>query len=81
MVDTTRGFAILPSFIPPTFEETHFICRACGHMFQRRDCEKGLLGMPTGPFALLLSRFGLQGPKCPGCGSSRNTEKNPAVVY
>ncbi|MBQ3799670.1 MAG: hypothetical protein II837_05175 [Treponema sp.] len=81
MVDTTRGFAILPSFIPPTFEEMDFDCRDCRHMFQGRDCKEGQQEMLTGPLAFLLSRFGLQGPKCPGCGSSRNTEKNPAVVY
>lgn len=70
----------MANFFPPTFEETRFVCKDCGHMFQGRDCEKGLLGMPTGPFALLLSRFGLQGPKCPGCGS-RNTEKDMFVCY
>ena len=70
----------MANFMMPTFEETLFICKNCGHEFQGRDCEKGLLGMPTGPFALLLSRFGLQGPKCPECGS-RNTEKNMFVRY
>ena len=50
-------------------------------MFQGRDCKEGLQEMPTGPYALLLSRFGLQGPpKCPECGS-RNTEKNVLVCY
>ncbi|MCR5621954.1 MAG: hypothetical protein K6G18_08855 [Treponema sp.] len=73
----------MPSFIPPTFKETCFICKDCGHMFQGRDCKKGRLGEKSPadsrccPFPPL---FGLQGPKCPECGS-RNTEENPAVVY
>ena len=66
--------------MPPTFEETRFICKNCGYMFQGRDCKEGLQEMLTGPFALLQSRFGLQGPKCPECGS-RNTEKNMLVCY
>ena len=49
-------------------------------MFQGRDCKEGQQEMPTSLSALLLSRFGLQGPKCPGCGS-RNTEKNMLVCY
>ena len=69
----------MANFMMPTFEETHFICRACGHMFQGRDCKKGLLGEITGGQPL-LPLFGLQGPKCPECGKY-NTEENPAVVY
>ena len=69
----------MANFMMPTFEETHFICRACGHMFQGRDCKKGLLGEITGGQPL-LPLFGLLGPKCPGCGS-RNTEKNMFVRY
>lgn len=62
--------------MPPTFEETHFVCKACGHMFQGRDCEKGVLEMLLGSYPL-PSPFG---PKCPECGS-RNTEQNPGEVY
>ena len=69
----------MANFMMPTFEETHFICRACGHMFQGRDCEKGLLEKITGR-QYPLPPYGLLGPKCPECGS-RNTEENPAVVY
>ena len=67
-------------FFPPDFEQMHFICNDCGHMFQGRDCEKGPQEMLTGPLALLLSRFGLQGPMCPECGS-RNAKKNMFVRY
>ena len=70
----------MPNLMPPTFEETRFDCKNCGHMFQGRDCEKGQQEMPTGLSALLLSRFGLLGPKCPECGS-HNTEKNMLVCY
>ena len=63
----------------PTFEETYFVCKDCGHMFQGRDCEKGLLEKITGR-QYPLPPYGLQGPKCPECGS-RNTEQNPGVVY
>ncbi len=63
----------------PTFEETCFVCKNCGHMFQGRDCKEGLLGEITGGQPL-LSLFGLLGPKCPGCGS-RNTEKDMFVCY
>ena len=70
----------MANFMMPTFEETHFICRACGHMFQGRDCEKGQQEMLTGPLALLLSRFGFLGSKCPGY-SSHNTEKDMFVFY
>ena len=51
----------MSNFLPPTFEETHFICKDCGHMFQGRDCEKGLLGEITGGQPL-LPLFGLLGP-------------------
>ena len=49
-------------------------------MFQGRDCKKGQQEMLTGPLALLLSPYGLLGPKCPECGS-RNTEKDMFVCY
>ena len=70
----------MPNLLPPTFEETRFICKNCGHEFQGRDCEKGPQEMLTGPLALLLPPYGLLGPKCPECGS-RNTEKNMFVRY
>ena len=61
----------------PTFEETHFVCKDCGHWFQGRDCKKGPLEMLLGTFIPLPPPLG---PKCPECGS-RNTEQNPGVVY
>ena len=70
----------MANFMMPTFEEMYFDCKNCGHMFQGRDCKEGQQEMLTGPLALLLSRFGLQGPKCPECGS-RNTEKDMFVCY
>ncbi len=69
----------MSNLVMPTFEETLFICKNCGHEFQGRDCEKGLLGEITGGLPL-LRLFGLLGPKCPGCGS-RNTEKDMFVRY
>ena len=38
---------------------------------EKRGFDLGLLEMPTGPYVLLLSRFGFLGPKC----GSRNAEK------
>ena len=70
----------MANFFPPTFEETRFVCKDCGHMFRGRDCKKGQQEMLTGPLALLLSPYGLLGPKCPECGS-RNTEKDMFVCY
>ena len=69
----------MSNFLPPTFEETNFVCKECGHMFQGRDCKKGPLEMLLGPSAS-FPPFGPFGPKCPECGS-RNTEQNPGVVY
>ena len=67
----------MPNLMPPTFEETRFDCKNCGHMFQGRDCEKGLLEKITGR-QYPLPPYGLLGPKCPKCGS-RKTEKNMFV--
>lgn len=69
----------MSNLVMPTFEEMYFDCKDCGHMFQGRDCKKGLLGEITGGQPL-LPLFGLLGPKCPECGKY-NTEENPAVVY
>ena len=69
----------MANFMMPTFEETHFICRACGHMFQGRDCKEGQLEKIAGR-QYPLPPYGLLGPKCPECGS-RNTEKNMFVCY
>ena len=69
----------MANFMMPTFEETHFICRACGHMFQGRDCEKGQLEK-IARRQYPLPPYGLLGPKCPECGS-RNTEKDMFVCY
>ena len=38
----------MSNFLPPTFKETCFICKDCRHMFQERDCKKGLPGEITG---------------------------------
>ena len=70
---------LMSNLVMPTFEEMYFDCKNCGHMFQGRDCEKGLLGEITGGQPL-LPLFGLLGPKCPECGS-RKTEKNMFVRY
>ena len=62
----------MSNFLPPTFEETNFLCNDCGHRFQGRDCKKGVLEMLLGTSA----SFPPFGPKCPECGS-RNTERMP----
>lgn len=41
----------MPNFMRPTFEETCFICKDCGHMFQGRDCKEGQQEMLTGPLS------------------------------
>ncbi len=69
----------MSNLVMPTFEETHFVCKACGHWFQGRDCKEWLLEKIAGRQYPLLP-YGLLGPKCPECGS-RNTEQNPGVVY
>lgn len=49
----------------PTFEETRFICKDCGHMFQGRDCKEWRLGEITGGQPL-LPPFGSVAPSAPG---------------
>lgn len=73
-------FFFSPDFKSPAFEQMNFICRACGHMFQGRDCEKVFLFTLFGIYPALIPPFGPKCPKCPECGKY-NTEKNPAVVY
>ncbi len=41
-------FFFSPDFKSPAFEQMNFICRACGHMFQGRDCKEWRLGEITG---------------------------------
>lgn len=69
----------MANFMMLTFEETHFICKNCGHMFQGRDCKEGLLEK-IADRQYPLPPYGLLGPKCPECGS-RNTEKDMFVCY
>ena len=74
-----RSFSMMSNLVMPTFEQTHFICKACGYMFQGRDCNKGLLEEINAGKLLLLQFYRL-GPKCPKCGS-RKTEENMFVCY